>query len=424
MNPRILNNARERYKMYKELEVHESELSNLKDTFESEKVVVDDHCVLPYNDYITKYRQIVRQQERDMKKVVEFLEKGVADMPLEQSVSFIKCHSGMWSSLHDEYNRSALHVFVEKGNIKCVESLLICGAHVNAGEGCGVTPLMIALMRKNVEITKLLLKYEARVWGLFPGHLPTPMEICEKLQHSELMAILTNVYQQDEMQSIAHAMEFLNTEEHGCGLVENDCETVEPSCSGQTEPSLSDSDESKTSSNARDKMITVGDVKTTVTTRGLKNRSPDEFGSFEETPGDFHAIAYVMECLAKIFGTAGFYYTARQVLGRLKVTPNSFENMFKEENYERNCEALVDFYWGVGLAMVKQFEQSIFFPDREDLDKYDSENGYANILILARFKEWILDQSSRDKTFEFFSSFVTEYGLLLQIYQESMSWKW
>ena len=109
-----------------------------------------------------------------------------------------------------------------------------------------------------------------------------------------------------------------------------------------------------------------------------------------------------MECLAKIFGTAGFYYTSRQVLRRLKVTSNSFENMFKEENYERNYEALVDFYWGVGLAMVKQFEQSIFFPDRENVDKYESENGYANILILARFKEWILDQSSRDKTYEFF----------------------
>ena len=172
------------------------------------------------------------------------------------------------------------------------------------------------------------MKYEARVWGLFPGHLPTPMEICEKLQHSELMAILTNVYQQHEMQSLAHAIKFLNTEEHDCGLVENDYETVESSCLGQTEASLSDSDESKTSSNARDKIITVGDVKTTVTTRGLKNRSPDEFGIFEETPGDFHAVAYVMEYLAKIFGT-GFYYTSRhrQVLGRLKVKPNSFENM-------------------------------------------------------------------------------------------------
>ena len=56
-------------------------------------------------------------------------------------------------------------------------------------------------------------------------------------------------------------MEFLNTEEHAYGLVENDYETVESSSLGQTEASLSDSDESKTSSYARDKIITVGDVK-------------------------------------------------------------------------------------------------------------------------------------------------------------------
>ena len=64
-----------------------------------------------------------------------------------------------------------------------------------------------------------------------------------------------------------------------------------------------------------------------------------------------------MECLAKIFGTGGFYYIIRQILGLLKVTPNSFENMFKEENYE----SLIDFYWGLGLALVKKFEQSDSF---------------------------------------------------------------
>ena len=414
-----LANACERHKMYKELDVHESELSNLEETFEScEKVVVEDPCGPRYNDYITKYRQMVKQQERNMKKIVDFLEKGVADMSLEQSVSFVKCHSGMWSSLKDDYNRSALHIFVEKGNIKCVESLLICGACVNSGEGCGVTPLMIALMRKNVEMTKLLLKYEARVWGLFSGHLPTPMEICQKLQHDELMEVVRNVYTQEEMQSRAHAMEFLNTGEQVHELIQND-EAVKTSFSEQSGASLSFSDKSATTT-ARDKIITVGDVKTTVTTRGLKNRSPDEFGVFEETPGDFHALAYVMECLARVFGLAGFYYTARQILGRLKVTPNSFENMFKEENYERNFEALVDFYWGVGLAMVKKFEQSNFFPEIETIEKCESENGNANILVLARFKEWILDQISKDQTFDFFSSFVSEYGLLLQIYQESI----
>ena len=121
------------------------------------------------------------------------------------------------------------------------------------------------------------------------------------------------------------------------------------------EPSeINDQQEHKIKS-ACDKIITIGDVKTTVTTRGLKKRSPEEFGIFEETPGDFHALAYVMECLAKLFGPGGFYYIAHHILGRLKVTPASFECMFKDQNYERNYEALITFYWGLGLALVTKF---------------------------------------------------------------------
>ena len=39
----------------------------------------------------------------------------------------------------------------------------------------------------------------------------------------------------------------------------------------------------------------MGDVKTTTTTPGLRNRCPDEFGSFSETPRDFPTIGYCME---------------------------------------------------------------------------------------------------------------------------------
>ena len=38
--------------------------------------------------------------------------------------------------------------------------------------------------------------------------------------------------------------------------------------------------------------------------------------------------------------------------------------------------------------------------------------------MLACFKDWISDRSRNDEIFAFFSSFITEYGLLLQIYQE------
>ena len=109
-------------------------------------------------------------------------------------------------------------------------------------------------------------------------------------------------------------------------------------------------------------VITVGDVKTTMNIRGVRNRSPDEFGSFTEAPGDFHTQGYIMQCIAKIMGPGGFYYVARQVLGRIKVTPNSFESIFKEGNFQRNFDTITDFYWGIMIACVKEFESSTDFP--------------------------------------------------------------
>ena len=417
-----LSNARERYKMYQELEIHEQEIARLKETLNAEKEIPDSTDNIPCNERITKYRQMIRKQEKDMKELVELLYEGVRDQPMQQAISFIKSHSGMWSTFRDNYNRSVLHIFVERGNLNVVESLLLCGAHINEGEGCGVTPLMVAIMNQDIDMIKLLLKYEARVRGLFPGHLPTPVQMSERLQQKEISSILKTVFKQQEMQSISHAIEFLSiTEidtdilsENGCG---HDQIQLTPSLSNESSE-FSNQQEHKIKS-ARDRIITVGDVKTTVTTRGLKNRSPDEFGVFEETPGDFHALAYVMECLAKIFGPGGFYYIARHILGRLKVTPTSFENMFKEENYERNYEALIKFYWGLGLALVKKFEQSKFFPAKEMILVYKEKNE-VNALILGCFKDWIQDQSKNDKTFAFFSTFVTEYGLLLQIHQEAV----
>ena len=67
--------------------------------------------------------------------------------------------------------------------------------------------------------------------------------------------------------------------------------------------------------------LTVGDAKSTCNLRGVRNRAPDEFGSFKEVPGDFHTQGYVMECLSRICGPGEFYYTIRQLLGHLKVTP-------------------------------------------------------------------------------------------------------
>ena len=78
---------------------------------------------------------------------------------------------------------------------------------------------------------------------------------------------------------------------------------------------------------ARDRVIAVGDVKSTTTTRGLRNRCPDEFGSFSETPGDFHTIGYCMEIISRLYGSGGFFYVIRHILNRCKITTEAFDTL-------------------------------------------------------------------------------------------------
>ena len=91
-----------------------------------------------------------------MKELVELLDEGVRDQPIQQAVSFTKSHSAVWSTCKDNYNRSVLNVFVERGNLK-VQCLLLCGAHVNEGEGSGITLLMLGIVNQNIDMIKLLL---------------------------------------------------------------------------------------------------------------------------------------------------------------------------------------------------------------------------------------------------------------------------
>ena len=66
-----LSNARERYRMYHELEIHKQEIARLEETFNAEKEVTDTTDIACHG-HITKYRQMIRKQE-NMKELVDLL---------------------------------------------------------------------------------------------------------------------------------------------------------------------------------------------------------------------------------------------------------------------------------------------------------------------------------------------------------------
>ena len=92
----------------------------------------------------------------------------------------------------------------------------------------------------------------------------------------------------------------------------------------------------------RKAVITFSDQNTCGNVRSMRNRAPDKFSVFTEKPGDFHTEGYLMQCWGKILGPGGFYYVAKQLLGR-QVTSKSFQQIFNDGNLERCQDALKDF---------------------------------------------------------------------------------
>ena len=70
----------------------------------------------------------------------------------------------------------ALHVAVKRNLGTLVECLLACGAEVNSREGCGVTPLHLAVFHGHIEVVRTLLRYDAKPSGTFPGNIPSPLK--------------------------------------------------------------------------------------------------------------------------------------------------------------------------------------------------------------------------------------------------------
>ena len=71
-----------------------------------------------------------------------------------------------------------------------VEPLLLAGAGRNDPEGCGLTPIMIAINKNNIKLVELLVKYGARVTGVFQRSIPSPVEMARAIGNSDVIKIL------------------------------------------------------------------------------------------------------------------------------------------------------------------------------------------------------------------------------------------
>ena len=228
-------------------------------------------------------------------------------------------------------------------NTRLVVGLIHCGARINARDGIGQTALTLALHKEHFNTAKKLIANGATLENeLFSVTIP-PLEIA-KVKGNELLTSLIEEKIKKEKGVKNFFASYFKLSSSSCA---NDADAFE---------------EIIRPNYGRLFDTNVGDQKNTVTVQGCANRCPDMYRCYIPGGGDFHARGYVNESIARIAGPGGFWRATERIMKRSTVNPKSFKSKFKENNYNNNEEALMDYDAGVSLAMIKSYQESTFFP--------------------------------------------------------------
>ena len=98
---------------------------------------------------------------------------------LDQLIDWLDKNREYWENVRDCDGRTVLHAAVENENTAFVKTLITAGVDVNAKEICGATPLTIAVVKKNEELSKLLIQNFAMFDSQYFTTIPNPMTIAK-----------------------------------------------------------------------------------------------------------------------------------------------------------------------------------------------------------------------------------------------------
>jgi hypothetical protein len=163
--------ARERYIFYKEMEQHQNDMISLKQQFMSHRSFpkhddnhsdsddLEDNLIGVQSEKLaSSFKTKMKQISSHMSKLLKKMKLLVQDKNISDAYSAVKLHISEWIGQVDGYECNLLHMAVETENKKLVEALLLSGAPVNSLEGCGLTPLMIAINTNNLDLVKILIR--------------------------------------------------------------------------------------------------------------------------------------------------------------------------------------------------------------------------------------------------------------------------
>lgn len=305
----------------------------------------------------------------------------------------------------DHFGRTILHAAVEENNETLIQTLLHAGIDVNCLEGCGASPLTIAVLNKNEKLVKLLHSNFALSSGPLFVRMPSPFDIAKAMGLDEIVNLFDN--EPDEEEDKLLVLRF----EGGCARERIAPEEV------QLDEVESDGFSFDRSTCKACPTIIVGDNGTNKVCRGVRSRSTSAYGWCTEFPGDMHTKGYLCEACFKVMGNGGFHYLIHTVMKRSKVTHEAFgKKKFQEQNLSRIKEAVRDGGQAYGLAAVKEFKKSSLFPSESALKACLRQSGSHNHLLLDTFKKWLHGGAMEDESFRYHTELITLYAPLLDLY--------
>ena len=92
-------------------------------------------------------------------------------------------------TIKDHLKRSLFHVAVEQDHQNFVKYLVELGMDINCQEGCGLTPLSLAVHGKNVSICKFLVESRAKYSGPLFTSIPSPLSMAKEMKREDIQQI-------------------------------------------------------------------------------------------------------------------------------------------------------------------------------------------------------------------------------------------
>ena len=324
---------------------------------------------------------------------------------LSNYISHLAKTRNEWSNITDHYGRTLLHASVEEGDSAMVKVLISAGCNVNVCEGCGATPLVLAVLKRNLELCCLLVENCADYGEKFFVEVPSPLTIAQRLGEDAIEKLFKEKDKQEH--------EFL---EKLIGYNKKIQESSDSEGRGNGEEN-----EYKYDRRRAKPVLFIGDQLTCKNIRSIRQKSRVTHGWTTEVPGDMHAIGYLCEMCYKAQGPGGFAYILQKQLKRVKVTSEAFQDKkFQDQNLSRIKEAVRDVAFGYGLAAVKEFADSSKFPSESELRKCKRQNGNHNKVVVEHFRKWIEECSQNDTNFSYHAEMIVLFGPLQQLYLDAI----